>query len=180
MNNIRAVIFDGDGTLWRPTGQDKNIRPDSIYKGDRVEKDSHLNLSLVDGVLEMIRVIKSRGYLVFVVSAHPTPGPDALAELKSKIVSLGIEGLVDAYFCSDGSDKDGKTQVINSIIDDYKLDQSYTYMIGDSYYYDYEAGLRADVNSFFIRNDYCKQPVPLPEDARIVNNVTDLVGELKS
>lgn len=180
MNNTKAVIFDGDGTLWRPTGQDKTTRPDSIYRGDRVEKDSHLNLELVAGVLEMLQNLRGRGYRLFVVSAHPTPGPDALVELESKVVSLGIKDLIDAYFCSEGSDKDGKAAIIRTIVAEYGLDSSEVYMIGDSYYYDYEAGLKADVNSFFIRNDYCKQPSPLPADARIVEEITDLVSELKS
>jgi phosphoglycolate phosphatase-like HAD superfamily hydrolase len=180
MSNTKAVIFDGDGTLWRPIGQDKSARPDSIYKGDRVEKDSHLHLELVGGVSEMLQDLKTRGYGLFVVSAHPTPGPEALAELESKIVSLGIKDLIDAYFCSDGSDKDGKAAIIRTIVTDYQLDASEVYMIGDSYYYDYEAGLKAGVNSFFIRNDYCKQPSPLPDDARVVEEITDLLGELKS
>jgi phosphoglycolate phosphatase-like HAD superfamily hydrolase len=179
MSNVKAVIFDGDGTLWRPTGQDKTARPDSIYIGDRVQKDSHLNLELVVGVSEMLQNLKARGYSLFVVSAHPTPGPEALAELESKIVSLGVKDLIDAYFCSDGGDRDGKASIISTIVTDYELDASEVYMIGDSYYYDYEAGLKAGVNSFFIRNDYCKQPSRLPADAQVVEEITDLIGELK-
>jgi len=43
MNNIKikAVIFDGDGTLWRPKGIDKDSRPDSIYMKHGVEKDAY-------------------------------------------------------------------------------------------------------------------------------------------
>jgi phosphoglycolate phosphatase-like HAD superfamily hydrolase len=179
MSSTKAVIFDGDGTLWRPIGQDKTVRPDSIYKGDRVEKDSYLSLELVNGVSEMLRSLKSRGYRLFVVSAHPTPGPEALAELESKIVSLGVKDLIDGYFCSDGGDRDGKAEIIRTIVTDFELDASEVYMIGDSYYYDYEAGLKANVNSFFIRNDYCKQPSPLPVDAKVVEEITDLMGQLK-
>lgn len=179
MRNKKAVIFDGDGTLWRPIGQDKTVRPDSIYKGVRVEKGSHLNLELVAGVSDMLRNLKARGYRLYIVSAHPTPGLEALAELESKVVSLGIKDLIDAYFCSDGSDRDGKAAIIRTIVTDYELDASEVYMIGDSYYYDYEAGLKADVNSFFIRNGYCKQPSPLPAGTRVVEEITDLIGELE-
>ncbi len=171
----RAVIFDGDGTLWRPIGQDKNSRPDNIYRGDRVEKDSHTDLALVDGVSEMLAGLHSRGYKVFVVSAHPVPGNEGLKELESKIITLGISGLIDSFFCSDGGNRDGKTEVIRSVIDEFELDPSRTYMIGDSYYYDYEAGVNAGVNSYFIKNDYCKQPSPLPDNVRLVDDVTDLV-----
>lgn len=170
----KAVIFDGDGTLWRPIGQDKSSRPDSIYKGNRVEKDSHLNLQLVSGVSEMISDLRNRGYKIFVVSAHPVPGEEALRELESKITTLGINNLVDGFFCSDGGNRDGKTEVIRSIMNDFGLNPTQTYMIGDSYYYDYEAGVKAGVNSYFIRNDYCKQPSPLPEDIRLVEDITDL------
>ena len=58
-DNAKAVIFDGDGTLWRPTGADKNSRPDIIYKGDRVEKNSHNNLSLVDGVYDFLKNLRA-------------------------------------------------------------------------------------------------------------------------
>jgi phosphoglycolate phosphatase-like HAD superfamily hydrolase len=180
MSNKKAVIFDGDGTLWRPIGHDKTTRPDSIYKGDRVEKGSHLRLELVAGILEMLQNLKARGYDLFVVSAHPTPGPEALAELESKIVSLGVKNLIDGYFCSDGGDRDGKAEIIRTIVTDFELDASEVYMIGDSYYYDYEAGLKANVNSFFIRNDYCKQPLTLPVDAKVVEEITDLMDQLKS
>lgn len=171
----RAVIFDGDGTLWRPIGVDKNSRPDIIYKGDRVEKDSHSILALVDGVYELLESLRERGYKIFIVSAHPVPGAEALEELKSKIANLGIKELIDRCFCSDGSKKDGKTHVIQDIVRDFNLDPTDVYMIGDSYYYDYEAGLGAGVNSFFIKNDYCKQPAPLPDDVKLVENVTDLI-----
>ena len=173
--STKAVIFDGDGTLWRPAGTNKDTRPDNIYKGDKVEKDSHSSLSLVNEVREFLESLRARGYKIFVVSAHPVPGPEALEELKAKIVNLGIEELVDDFFCSDGGNKDGKTHVIQSIVQDFNLNPKNTYMVGDSYYYDYEAGLNAGVNSFFIKNDYCKQPSPLPNDVQLVENVTDLV-----
>ena len=50
-------------------------------------------------------------------------------------------------------------------------------MVGDSYYYDYEAGINTGVNSFFIKNDYCKQPVPLPDDVQVIDVITDLAVE---
>ncbi len=170
----KAVIFDGDGTLWRPVGQGGDVRPDAIYRGDRVEEESHLELQLVGGVSEMISHLRSRGYKIFIVSAHPVPGEAALKELKSKTVGLGIDSLVDGVFCSDGQSRDGKTDVIRSIVEDFDLDPSQTYMAGDSYYYDYEAGKKAGVNSFFIRNDYCKQPSSLPDDVSFLEKVTDL------
>lgn len=103
------------------------------------------------------------------------PGKGALEELKSKIVGIGIEHLVDGFFCSDGGDKDGKAKVIRDIIVDFGLDKAQTYMVGDSYYYDYEAGKKAGVNSFFVRNGYCKQPFPLPNDVCSIDRITDLV-----
>jgi len=173
-NNTKAVIFDGDGTLWRPAGADRNSRPDSIYKGNQVEKDSYNNLILVDGVRDFLENLRACGYKIFIVSAHPVPGSEALEELKAKIVNLNIKRLVDGFFCSDGSDRNGKTYVIRDIVRDFNLDARNVYMIGDSYYYDYEAGINAGVNSFFIKNDYCKQPVPLPDDVQAIDNVTDL------
>lgn len=173
--STKAIIFDGDGTLWRPTGIGRNTRPDNIYKGDRVEKDSHSGLSLVDGVREFLQSLRKRGYRIYIVSAHPVPGPEALDELKAKIVNLDIEELIDGFFCSDGGNKHGKTRVIQSIVRDFRLNARDTYMIGDSYYYDYEAGVNAGVNSFFIKNDYCKQPSPLPVNVQHVDNVTDLI-----
>ncbi len=174
-NSTKAVIFDGDGTLWRPIGVDKNTRPDSIYKGDRVEKTSHGELTLVGGVREFLESLRARGYRIFIISAHPVPGQDALDELKAKIVDLGIEKFIDGFFCSDGGNKDGKTHVILDVIQDFGLNHKETYMIGDSYYYDYEAGINAGVNSFFIKNDYCKQPSPLPGNVQLVDSVTDLM-----
>ena len=173
-DNVKAVIFDGDGTLWRPTGADKNSRPDIIYKGNQVEKDSYNNLILVDGVRDFLENLRARGYKIFIVSAHPVPGPEALEELKAKIINLNVKRFVDGFFCSDGSDRNGKTYVIRDIVRDFNLDARNVYMVGDSYYYDYQAGINAGVNSFFIKNDYCKQPVPLPDDVQVIDNVTDL------
>ena len=76
-DSTKAVIFDGDGTLWRPAGADRNSRPDSIYKGNQVEKDSYNNLILVDGVRDFLENLRARGYKIFIVSAHPVPGPEA-------------------------------------------------------------------------------------------------------
>ena len=180
MNNTKAVIFDGDGTLWRPIGHVESVRPDFIYKGNQIEKDSHLKLELVTGVMGMLQSLKARDYSLFVVSAHPVPGLDALAELELKIVSLGLKDLINAYYCSDGSDKNGKVVIIRTILNDFRLYPSEVYMIGDSYYYDYEAGLKAGVNSFFIRNNYSKQPIPLPIDIQSVGDITDLIDELKN
>lgn len=56
----KAVIFDGDGTLWRPIGGGKNLRPDVIYRGGKVEKNSHLRLEIVNGAYEMLSVTWSR------------------------------------------------------------------------------------------------------------------------
>ena len=175
--STKAIIFDGDGTLWRPAGTDRNSRPDNIYKGNQVEKDSYNNLILVDGVRDFLENLRARGYKIFIVSAHPVPGPEALEELKAKIVNLNIDELIDGFFCSDGSDRNGKTHVIRDIIQNFNLDPRNVYMVGDSYYYDYEAGINANVNSFFIKNDYCKQPVPLPDDIQTVDSVTDLAVE---
>ena len=64
--------------------------------------------------------------------------------------------------------------MIRDIVRDFNLDARNVYMVGDSYYYDYKAGINAGVNSFFIKNDYCKQPTPLPDNVQIIDNVTDL------
>lgn len=170
----KAVIFDGDGTLWRPIGQGKNSRPDIIYRGGRVEKDSYLGIELVNGVSKMLSNLRDRGYKIFIVSAHPVPGNKALKELESKIVTLSIGNLIDDFFCSDGGNRDGKTEVIRSIIEKFNIDPVKTYMIGDSYYYDYEAGMKAGVNSYYIRNNYCKQPSTLSEEVQLVEDVTEL------
>jgi phosphoglycolate phosphatase-like HAD superfamily hydrolase len=127
----------------------------------------------------MLQELKGSGYRIFVVSAHPVPGPGALAELESKISSLGVSDFITAFFCSDGSNKDGKTNIIQSIATKYKLNPTDVCMIGDSYYYDYEAGLKAGVRSVFIRNDYSKQPVPLPSDVEAVDHVVDVLDWLQ-
>lgn len=177
MNDGKAVIFDGDGTLWRPIGQGKEFRPDGIYSDESLGKDTHLGLGLIDGVSELITSLRNRGYRIFVVSAHPRPGSDALHELELKIVTLGIKELVDAFFCSDGSDRDGKVKVIRSIVSEFGLNSRKTHMIGDSYYYDYEAGKKAGVNSWFIKNEYCKQPLPLPNGTLTIDDVTEFIPE---
>lgn len=123
----------------------------------------------------MLHYLRVCGYIMFIVSAHPTPGKSALNELKSKIVNLGIEDYVEKFYCSDGGDKNGKTHILQDIMDDYDIKPNNAYMVGDSYYYDYEAGKNAGLNSIFIKNDYCKQPSPLPKDVRLVESITELV-----
>ena len=123
---------------------------------------------------DFLKNLRACGYKIFIVSAHPVPGPEALEELKAKIVNLNIEGFIDGFFCSDGGDRNGKTHVIQDIVRDFNLDARNVYMVGDSYYYDYQAGVNAGVSSFFIKNDYCKQPVTLPDDVQVIDNVTDL------
>ncbi len=174
----KAVIFDGDGTLWRPVGQSGDVRPDAIYQGNRVEEESYLKLQLIAGVPEMLSHLRARGYKIFIVSAHPVPGELALKELQSKTVELGIDSLVDGLFCSNGKSRDGKADVIRGIVDNSKLDPSQTYMVGDSYYYDYEAGKKAGINSFFIKNNYCKQPSPLPRGVSFLEKITDIESVL--
>lgn len=81
----KAVIFDGDGTLWRPIGGGKNLRPDVIYRGGKVEKNSHLRLEIVNGAYEMLFRLRGQGYKIFVVFRRILcPGKGRLRNLNQK------------------------------------------------------------------------------------------------
>lgn len=174
----KAVIFDGDGTLWRPRRQGRGLRPDRVYKSDRVERNSHIDLRLVEGAVDVLKTLREQGYYVFIVSAHPVPGEGALRELASKLSHFGITDMVDRFFCSDGNDQNGKSRVIRRIIDEYNLHPARVFMVGDSYYFDYEAGKKAGVQGVFIKNEYCKQPSPLPSDVCSIDHIVDVLTKV--
>jgi len=48
-------------------------------------------------------------------------------------------------------------------------------MIGDSYFYDYQAAKDSGIDAYWIRNEVAKRPERFPSDLKALNEVYEIV-----
>lgn len=160
LNRQKAVFLDRDGTL-------------NEYRGFVKSPDE---FELIEGVPEAVKAINNSGYLAIVVSNQPVVARgecsfSMLEQIHNKLeTELGKQGAyVDAiYFCPHHPDKGFAGEVPALKIDcecrkpkpgmllkaaeDYNIDLSQSYMVGDSMR-DMEAGIAAGCKTVYIGGD---------------------------
>lgn len=167
-NKQKAVFLDRDGTINRYVGFLRNIN----------------DFELINGVAKAIRKINESGYLAIVVTNQPVIARgevtfEKLEEIHNKMeTELGLEGAyLDAiYYCPhhphkgyegevpelkiECSCRKPKPGMLLKAADDYNIDLTKSYMIGDGEN-DIKAGLAAGCKSILVngnetddKNDY--------------------------
>ncbi len=85
MLNKKILFFDGDGTMWYPKSTKRTKAPHWIYT-DEQKKDGYLqHLTLTPTARDTIRKLKSQGYILILLSAHPHPPTEATKILQEKM-----------------------------------------------------------------------------------------------
>ena len=156
-NKQKAVFLDRDGTINKYVGFLRNIN----------------DLELIDGVAEAIKKINASGYLAIVVTNQPVIARgevtfQELEEIHNKMeTELGLQGAyLDAiYYCPHHPHKGYKGEVpelkiecdcskpkpgmLLKAADDYNIDLSQSYMIGDGEN-DIKAGLAVGCKTILV------------------------------
>ncbi|MEY8335444.1 HAD-IIIA family hydrolase [Lachnospiraceae bacterium 47-T17] len=183
LNRQKAVFLDRDGTL-------------NEYRGFVKSPDE---FELIEGVPEAVKAINNSGYLAIVVSNQPVVARgecsfSMLEQIHNKLeTELGKQGAyVDAiYFCPHHPDKGFAGEVPALKIDcecrkpkpgmllkaaeDYNIDLSQSYMVGDSMR-DMEAGIAAGCKTVYIGGD---SELLIDKETRGFGNLLEFVRNAK-
>ncbi len=182
----RAVFVDRDGVI-----------NEIVLNDDTGQLDSPLGIdefSFMDGAVGGLRMLKEKGYLLFIVTNQPAAAKgktslerlyDMNGHMLDKLNAYGIE-IDDVQMCPHhptGSSRSKEKflirkcgcrkpgiKMIDNILKKYCIDANTSYMIGDSFT-DIQAGKRAGLKTAFIGDFKC--------DAcrRLGQNKPDLTGE---
>jgi len=175
----KILFLDGDGTLWYPKTTKRTQKPHWIYD-DPLTKDRYLeHLELTPMVKETLEILRQRGIYLVVISANPHVEDVALKELSERLEHFGLMHLFHSYRASEGHDPLGKAAIILDVIKELNLTKEDALMIGDSYYYDYDAPRKAGIDAFFIENEVSTMPEVTPADLQTIREVSDLIAILE-
>lgn len=171
----KIIFLDGDGTLWYPKKTKRTIKPHWIYH-DPETKDNYLeHLELTPKVKETIEELSQRGIYLVVISANPYAEEIAIAEIRDRLEHFGIASLFYSVRSSAGDNPDGKASVLMEILEKLNLKKEDALMVGDSYFYDYEAIKKVDVDALWIENSVSKVPDVMPTDLKSIKEVNELL-----
>ncbi|MDI9355168.1 MAG: HAD hydrolase-like protein [Cyanobium sp. MAG06] len=116
---------------------------------DPETKDNYLeHLELTPNVKETIQKLYDLGLYLVVISANPRSEDVAIEEIKERIKYFAISDLFYSIRSSPGDNRDGKANILLEIINELGLKKEDAVMIGDSYFYDYEAIKKIGVDAF--------------------------------
>ncbi len=172
----KIIFLDGDGTLWYPKKTKRTVKPHWVYH-DAETKDNYLeHLELTPNAKDTLEKLSARGIYLVIISANPYAEDIAIAEIKDRLNYFGITSLFYSIRSSPGDNPDGKASVLLEIIEKLGLEKEDALMIGDSYFYDYEAIKKVGVDAFWIENTVSKVPEIMPEDLKSLKEVKDLLN----
>lgn len=175
----KLIFLDGDGTLWYPSSTKRSQKPHWIYH-DPVTKDRYLeHMELSPNVKETLLKLREKGMTLVLVSASPYPVEVADEELREKLEFFGLLDLFHLYRSSPEDRPEGKGELMLEIIESLHLAKDDALMAGDSYFYDYLAAKNVGIDAFFIENEYTKMPEEIPNDLRVIREVSDLLDILE-
>jgi FMN phosphatase YigB (HAD superfamily) len=177
MNN-KILFLDGDGTIWYPASTKRTLKPHWIYHDETTKNNFLEHLELTPRVKETLTKFKNKGIKIFLVSASPHEKEIAEKELELKLNHFGLENLFDGVFSSDGSNPNGKGQLMLDILKSEGLKLSDALMVGDSYFYDYLAAKNNGIDAFWIENTVAKIPDVFPESIQKISELSDLINIL--
>ncbi len=175
----KIIFLDGDGTIWYPSKTKRTKKPHWIYH-DPVLKDDYLpHLELTPELKETLIKIHQKGIYLVVISANPLAEHIAVGEIKTRLEHFGLTSFFLAVRSSDGADPNGKIGVMLQVLDVLKMGKEDALMIGDSFYYDYQAAKDAGIDALWIENNVGKVPEVMPTDLQSIKEVSDVLNILE-
>jgi FMN phosphatase YigB (HAD superfamily) len=147
----KIIFLDGDGTIWYPKKTKRTEKPHWIYH-DPILKDDYLpHLELTPDLKETLVKLREKDIYLVVVSANP----------RAEHIAVG------------------ETGVMLQVLDTLKLEKEDALMVGDSFYYDYQAAKDAGIDAFWIENNVGKVPEVMPADLQSIKEVSDILKVLE-
>ncbi len=172
----KTIIFlDGDGTIWYPSSTKRTKKPHWIYH-DPETKDSYLeHMELTPKIRETLEILSDNGVQLVLISANPASAEIAEPELLQKLEYFKIRQFFRSYHSSAGDNPRGKAEVILRVLQEMNIPKDQALMIGDSYFYDYEAAKDAGIDAYWIANDVSTRPEDFPQDLQSIDEVADVL-----
>jgi D-glycero-D-manno-heptose 1,7-bisphosphate phosphatase len=183
----KAIFFDRDGVINKLV-----FNPETNeYESPHEVKD----LELMQNVLEPIKMLYDSGYHLFVISNQPSyaKGKTTLENIKEIHLRLqnmiGDHGIIitEYYYCyhhphgivpeysGECECRKPKPFFINKAKDDYDLDLSQSWMIGDQDS-DIECGRAAGVKTIMIRNEHSRKKRGSSSPDYSVDNLSESIN----
>lgn len=180
INVKKKIIFlDGDGTIWYPKLTKRTQKPHWIYY-DVTTKDNYLeHLELTPDAENTIIELTKRGICLVVISANPYAESIAIDEIKERLSHFNISNYFLSVRSSAGDDPKGKARIILEILNALRFNKEDALMVGDSYYYDYEAAKEIGVDAYWVENTVSKFPEVIPEGLKSIKEIHELLEILK-
>ncbi len=176
MKSYKKVVFlDGDGTIWYPKSTKRTQKPHWIYHDLKTKENYLEHMELAPKIIETLETLHSSGVQFVLVSANPEPPEIAEPELLEKLEYFNILNFFTSYHSSLGDDPMDKTNVILRVIKSMGIEKDQALMIGDSYFYDYQAAKDSGIDAYWIRNEVAKRPERFPSDLKALNEVYEIV-----
>ncbi|MGA1050382.1 MAG: HAD family hydrolase [Minisyncoccia bacterium] len=176
MGTSKKVVFlDGDGTIWYPKSTKRTQKPHWVYNHPEIKRNYLEHMELAPKIIETLQTLNSLGVQLVLVSANPSPPKIAELELLEKLEYFNILNFFTSYHSSAGDDPMGKTSVILKVISSMGIKKDQALMIGDSYFYDYQAAKDSGIDAYWIRNNVTKNPEEFPKDLKALNEVYEIL-----
>jgi D-glycero-D-manno-heptose 1,7-bisphosphate phosphatase len=158
----QAVFLDRDGVLNETV----------LVDGLSVPPRNIAEFCLIDGVIDAVDRLRNVGFLLFVVTNQPdvARGRQTVAVIEAMHESLRAELAIDDIVTCFHDDVDGcdcrkpKPGMITRAIDDYGIDPSRSFMVGDRWR-DVTAGRLAGCTTILVGPDW-ESPMPDAPDLR--------------
>ncbi len=170
MNHNRAVFLDRDGVINKIIWNEDIEQLDSPMRPEELE--------LLPGVTDALRIIESKGFLIFIVTNQPGAAKGktsylTLCRINDKLVRLmqseginisgielcphhktGSEYAEEKFLIHDCTCRKPNTGMIDSVCAKFNIDRKNSWMIGDSAT-DVICGRNAELRTAFIGNFKC-------------------------
>ena len=174
----KAVVFDGDGTLWYPSKTKRAVAPHWIY-GDPNLVNPLGELIVTPNTVSTLETLGDRGILRILLSACPLPSEVAIENRRQVVTHIKIDHLLDDIWVSPDREN-GKGKTLGKICLKYELEPKDLVMVGDTYHWDCKAADDVGIESVLIASDYSKNYEHLMRPSRIISDIGGLLMILEN
>lgn len=170
------IFFDGDGTLWYPKQTKRKIAPHWVYSDPQIGDAYKDHLVLIPSVLATLKKLKKQGVMLIMISTHPHPRKEADVILDDKIRHFKLDTIFDEIYTARNY-REGKGEVILSVLRKNGIPKSRALMVGDSYRFDYLSARRIGVDALLIKSEYMRGHPRAEGGTVIIENLAEIIAK---
>lgn len=174
----KILFFDGDGTMWYPKSTKRTQKPHWIYMDEHTKDEYLQHLTLTPSALNTVQVLKSRGYILILLSAHPHIPKEAQKILEKKMRHFELVEYFDEVYATQDY-PEAKGEVMVNVLRTKNIPKSKALMIGDSYRYDYLSAKKVSIDALLIQSDYMRHPSRGKNITKTIVEISDILEILK-